>query len=61
MATGGKLTESREKRGVLAKWDEVRIERQPLEGRQHGSDSYSLAANALTPIVQEMGTVTSYQ
>ncbi|WP_192159994.1 hypothetical protein [Chroococcidiopsis sp [FACHB-1243]] len=39
----------------------VRGERKPLERRQHGNDSYSHAANAPIPIVQEMGTVISNQ
>lgn len=51
---------SKERR-VLAKRDEVRSERKPLEGRQHRGDSYSHAANAPIPIVQEMGTVISCQ
>jgi hypothetical protein len=50
-----------EEQGVLAKRDEVQSERKPLERRQHGNDSYSHAANAPIPIVQEMGTVISCQ
>lgn len=50
-----------EEQGVLAKRDEVRCEGKPLERRQHRSGSYSHAANAPIPIVQEMGTVISCQ